>query len=165
MRSVGVEIGCEERGNGKWFSCRGRTSFSHRISVVKWKMSVMRKKIQTAAADQSSLNGEGFASKTNRTYLTETRAHLRSCEITETAIHVKLKTKRFLIRNALWVTNSAAHLCHKIHGEQIGMQMFCNALAVSVICLYWNWIFVSSRRASQRQLRYYFTLCNHRTIK
>lgn len=50
--------------------------------MVKWKMSVMRKKkIQTAAADQSSLNGEGFASKTNRTYLTETRAHLRSCEI------------------------------------------------------------------------------------
>lgn len=39
------------------------------------------KKIQTVAADQSSLNGEGFASKTNRTYLTETRAHLRSCEI------------------------------------------------------------------------------------
>lgn len=49
--------------------------------MVKWKMSVMRKKIQTVAADQSSLNGEGFASKTNRTYLTETRVHLRSCEI------------------------------------------------------------------------------------
>lgn len=96
------------------------------------------KKIQTAAADQSSLNGEGFASKTNRTYLTETRAHLRSCEIilNRNCNSCKVKDEEVLDKKRVMSNQLAAHLCHKIHGEQIGMQMFCNALAVSVICLY-----------------------------